>query len=89
MPCAFKWLNRRGGKRRSFSWGRFTQILDANHIERPRMTEVRRRRVFACAHVLRGSQSNRGTGCGNTARPGLCGGAPGNRRPYRGGRYWV
>jgi group II intron reverse transcriptase/maturase len=46
-PCAFKWLNRRGGKRRSFSWARFTQILDANHIERPRITEVRRRRVFA------------------------------------------
>jgi RNA-directed DNA polymerase len=47
MQCAFKWLNRRGGKRRSFSWGRFTQILDANHIERPRITEVRRRRAFA------------------------------------------
>jgi RNA-directed DNA polymerase len=45
--CAFKWLNRRGGKRRSFSWARFTQILDAIHIERPRITEVRRRRVFA------------------------------------------
>jgi hypothetical protein len=47
VQCAFKWLNRRGGKRRSFSWARFTQILDANHIERPRITEVRRRRVFA------------------------------------------
>jgi group II intron reverse transcriptase/maturase len=45
--CAFKWLNRRGGKRRSFSWARFTQILDAIHRERPRMTEVRRRRMFA------------------------------------------
>jgi hypothetical protein len=47
MHCAFKWLNRRGGKRRSFSWVRFTQILDANHIERPRIIEQRRRRVFA------------------------------------------
>ena len=47
VQCAFKWLNRRGGKRRSFSWARFTQILDANHLERPRITEVRRRRVFA------------------------------------------
>jgi hypothetical protein len=44
---AFKWLNRRGGKRRSFRWARFTQILDAIHIERPRITEVRRRRMFA------------------------------------------
>ena len=45
--CAFKWLNRRGGKRKSFSWKRFNQILDAVNIERPRITEVRRRRVFA------------------------------------------
>jgi hypothetical protein len=47
MQCALKWLNRRGGTRRSFSWARFTQILDANHIARPRLTEVRRRRVLA------------------------------------------
>jgi group II intron reverse transcriptase/maturase len=47
MTCAFKWLNRRGGKRQSFSWKRCTQLLDTVHIERPRMTEVRRRRVFA------------------------------------------
>jgi len=45
--CAFKWLNRRGGTRRSCSWARFTQILDAIPIERPRLTEVRRRRMFA------------------------------------------
>ena len=25
-------------------------------------------------HALRGSEYNRGTGCGKTARPGLCGG---------------
>ena len=47
MKCTFKWLNRRGGKRRSFSWKRFTQLLDAVPIERPRITEVRRRRVYA------------------------------------------
>jgi hypothetical protein len=47
MQYALKWLNRRGGKRRSFSWARFTQILDAIPIERPRITEVRRRRMFA------------------------------------------
>jgi RNA-directed DNA polymerase len=47
MACAFKWLNRRGGKRRSFSWQRFTQLLDAVPIERPRITESRRRRVYA------------------------------------------
>jgi hypothetical protein len=47
MTCAFKWLNRRGGKRRSFSWPRFTRLLDAVPIERPRMTELSRRRVSA------------------------------------------
>jgi RNA-directed DNA polymerase len=47
MTCAFKWLNRRGGKRRSFSWQRFTRLLDAVPIARPRMTELSRRRVYA------------------------------------------
>jgi hypothetical protein len=47
MKCAFKWLHRRGGKRRSCSWARFTQILEAVPIERPRLTEGRRRSVFA------------------------------------------
>jgi len=47
MQCACKWLNRRGGKRRRFSWARLTQIVDAVPSERPRITEVRRRRVYA------------------------------------------
>ena len=47
MACAFKWLNRRGGQRRSFSWQRFTQLLDAVPIEPPRITASRRRRVYA------------------------------------------
>jgi RNA-directed DNA polymerase len=47
MACAFKWLNRRGGKRRSCSWQRFPQLVDAVPIERPRITESRRRRVYA------------------------------------------
>ncbi|MGH8060255.1 MAG: hypothetical protein ACREOH_23960, partial [Candidatus Entotheonellia bacterium] len=47
MNCACKWLNRRGGKRRSFSWQRFTQLLDAVPIERPRITEQSRRSVYA------------------------------------------
>jgi RNA-directed DNA polymerase len=45
--CTFKWLNRRGGKRRSFTWGRFTQLLDLIQIAKPRITEVSRRRVIA------------------------------------------
>jgi RNA-directed DNA polymerase len=47
LPWALRWLTRRGGKRRSVSWQRCTQLLDANHIARPRLTEVRRGRVFA------------------------------------------
>jgi RNA-directed DNA polymerase len=47
QACAFKWLNRRGGKRSSFTWAHFTQILDLVPIARPRITEISRRRVFA------------------------------------------
>ena len=47
MQWAFTWRKRRGGKRRSFSGVRFTQILDATPRARPRMTEERRRRVVA------------------------------------------
>ena len=47
MDCTFKWLNRRGGKRRSSTWEQFTQVLDRVKIARPHITEVRRRRVYA------------------------------------------
>jgi RNA-directed DNA polymerase len=47
MDCAFTWLNRRGGKRKSFTWEQFTQVLDRVKIARPSITEVKRRRVYA------------------------------------------
>jgi RNA-directed DNA polymerase len=47
MDCTFTWLNRRGGKRKSFTWEQFNQILDRVKIARPRITEVKRRRVLA------------------------------------------
>lgn len=47
MGCALKWLNRRGGKRRSYTWEQFDQVLASVNIVRPRITEVKRRRVFA------------------------------------------
>jgi group II intron reverse transcriptase/maturase len=47
MDCTFKWLNRRGGKQRSYTWEQFTQVLDRVKVVRPRITEVPRRRVFA------------------------------------------
>ena len=48
VKCAFKWLNRRGGKRRSFNWSKFYKMLCAVHIARPRITEARKmRKLFA------------------------------------------
>ena len=47
MECVFKWLNRRGGKRASFTWEQFLTLLDLVGIARPCITEVKRRRVFA------------------------------------------
>jgi hypothetical protein len=47
IDCTFKWLNRRGGKRKSFTWEQFNRILDRVKIACPRITEVKRRRVFA------------------------------------------
>jgi hypothetical protein len=44
---AYKWLNRRGGKRKSYTWEQYTQVLDRVKIARPRLTEVRRRRAQA------------------------------------------
>jgi RNA-directed DNA polymerase len=41
---AYKWLNRRGGKRKSFTWEKFDQILERVKIAWPRITEVSRRR---------------------------------------------
>ena len=45
VGCAFKWLNRWGGSG-SFTWADFTRGLDAVQLARPRITEVKRRRVF-------------------------------------------
>ncbi len=48
IGCAFKWLNRRGGKRRSFTWDRFKSALKRLGVALPRITERRRvNRVFA------------------------------------------
>jgi hypothetical protein len=39
--------HRRGGKWKSFTWEQFSQMLDRVKIARPRIIEVRRRRVVA------------------------------------------
>ena len=48
MKCSFKWLNRRGGKRRSFTWKAFNRAIDHLGIAKPKMQIVNRKhRVFA------------------------------------------
>jgi group II intron reverse transcriptase/maturase len=48
VECAFKWLNRRGGKRKSFTWPVFTKAIDRLGIAKPKMVMVNRKhRVFA------------------------------------------
>lgn len=45
MECAFKWLNRRGGKRKSFTWKAFTRALQRLGAAKPRITEKKRQHV--------------------------------------------
>ena len=48
IQCSYKWLNRRGGKRKSFTWEVFVRALDRLGIALPRITEVKRlHRVYA------------------------------------------
>ena len=47
IECSFKWLNRRGGKKKSYTWKKFNLLLRYVQIARPRMTEGRQRRLFA------------------------------------------
>ncbi len=45
IQCAFKWLNRRGGKRSSFNWAQFSAALEKLKVALPRTTEKRREHV--------------------------------------------
>lgn len=48
IGTAFKWRNRRGGKRSSFTWGRFKQALRVLSVPLPHVVERRREHaVFA------------------------------------------
>ncbi|MEZ5477699.1 MAG: group II intron reverse transcriptase/maturase [Thiolinea sp.] len=43
MERAFKWLNRRGGKKSSFSWGTFKRALEKLSIAKPRTAAYEKR----------------------------------------------
>lgn len=45
IDCSFKWLNRRGGKRKSFTWKAFTTALKRLGAAKPHITEQKRRHV--------------------------------------------
>jgi group II intron reverse transcriptase/maturase len=50
IQTVYKWLNRRGGKRRSYEWATFATLLTEWGIAVPRITERRRQHpVFAWA----------------------------------------
>jgi len=42
LECIFKWRNRRGGKRKSFNWATFVQMLERSNIAKPRITDIPR-----------------------------------------------
>jgi len=42
IRCAFKWLNRRGGKRRSFNWAEYNVALKKLGVALPRIVEKQR-----------------------------------------------
>ena len=48
LKCAFKWLNRRGGKRKSFTWQAFTRAIERLGIARPKLPlATKQNRVFS------------------------------------------
>ena len=47
VKCAFKWLNRRGGKRKSFTWKIFLKAIERLGIAKPKLPiATKRHRVF-------------------------------------------
>ena len=45
IESAFKWLNRRGGKRSSFNWPSFVRALNKLGVAKPRVTQRQRQHV--------------------------------------------
>lgn len=45
IRCAFKWLNRRGGKKRSYNWAEFNIALKQLRVALPRTVEKQRQHV--------------------------------------------
>ena len=46
MACTYKWLNRRGGKRKSFTWGVFWRAVSRGMFQSPRIGVGTNRKVY-------------------------------------------
>jgi RNA-directed DNA polymerase len=48
VECSFKWLNRRGGKRKSFTWKAFSRAIERLRLAKPKLpVGTKRHRVFS------------------------------------------
>jgi hypothetical protein len=48
VKCAFKWLNRRGEKRKSFTWKAFSRGIERLGLAKPKLSvATKRHRVFS------------------------------------------
>jgi group II intron reverse transcriptase/maturase len=45
VECSFKWLNRRGGKRKSFTWKVFTRAIERLGIAKPKLPQATKRHL--------------------------------------------
>ena len=45
IGCSFKWLNRRGGKRKNFTWNAFCLAIKRLGVAYPRIMERKRQHV--------------------------------------------
>lgn len=45
VECSFKWLNRRGGKRKSFTWKVFTRAIERLGIAKPKLPKATKRHL--------------------------------------------
>ena len=46
VKCSFKWLNRRGGKRKSFTWGKFSRAIERLGLAKPIMKQCDRQHII-------------------------------------------
>ncbi len=79
---AFKWLNRRGGKRKNFTWQVFNRAMARLGIAKPRITGSLRRNECLHEPFARAKASTTEEPDAGILHVRDCAGGAGNRRPY-------